>query len=76
MAMQVAQLLEEAVKLSPEERAALVHSLLESLETDVDENAEAEWRAEIERRVAEIDDGSVKLVPWEKTRPRLRSKVR
>jgi len=76
MAMQVAQILEEAVKLPPKERAALVHSLLESLDTVVDENAGSDWRAEIERRVAEIDDGSVTTVPWEGTRARLRSKVR
>lgn len=76
MAMEVEQILEEAVKLPPEARAALVHSLLESLDTEVDENAEAEWREEIQRRVREIDDGSVTLVPWEEARARLRSKLR
>ena len=36
-----AKLLNEALKLSPEERAALAASLLESLEEAVDENVEA-----------------------------------
>jgi len=63
MAMEVAQILEEAVKLPPEARAALVHALLESIDTEVDADAEEQWKQEIQRRVKEIDDGSVKMVP-------------
>jgi len=37
------KLLEEALKLSPEARAALAASLLESLDEEVDEGAEAAW---------------------------------
>jgi hypothetical protein len=42
-----AKLLKEALKLSPEERAALAASLLESLEDAVDEDVEAAWATEI-----------------------------
>jgi hypothetical protein len=38
-----------------EARAALAGSLLESLDTDVDEDAEAAWATEVNRRVAELD---------------------
>lgn len=46
-----AKLLKDALKLSPEERAALAASLLDSLDEDVDEGAKAAWATEIARRI-------------------------
>jgi hypothetical protein len=43
------KILEEALKLPPEARAALAGSLIESLDETVDENAEAAWADEIAR---------------------------
>ena len=63
-----AKLLEEALKLSPEARAALAASLLESLEESVDEDVEAAWAAEIAKRIHELDSGAVAAVPWAKAR--------
>jgi hypothetical protein len=37
--------------LPPQGRAALAQSLLESLDTEIDEDAEAQWREEIGRRM-------------------------
>jgi putative addiction module component (TIGR02574 family) len=54
-----------------EARAALIDSLLESLDTQVDEEAEASWRQEIYRRLQEIDSGAVKLIPWSDAQRRL-----
>ena len=34
-------------------------------------NIDAAWSKEIERRVAEIDAGTVELVPWEEVREEL-----
>ena len=62
------KLLEEALKLSPEARAALATSLLESLDEGVDEGAEAAWAAEIARRIHELDSGAVVPVPWSEAR--------
>ena len=62
------RLLEEALKLSPEARAALAASLLESLDEGVDESAEAAWAAEIARRIHELDSGAVAPVPWSEAR--------
>lgn len=36
-----------------------------------DQDIEAAWSKEIERRLAEIDGGSVELIPWEEVRPEL-----
>lgn len=64
-------LLQEAMKLSPEARAALAGSLLASLDTDVDADSEAAWGAEIARRIRDIDHGVTKLVPWGEVQRRI-----
>ena len=67
-------LLKEALKLPPELRAALAGSLLDSLDQEVDEDAEAAWHAEIDRRLRELDSGKVKTVPWAEARRRIASR--
>lgn len=62
------KLIEQALKLPPEARAALAGSLLESLDDTVDEDATEAWETEIARRVNELDDGSVKPIPWSEAR--------
>jgi putative addiction module component (TIGR02574 family) len=71
MSRETGELLKEALTLPPEARAALVDSLLDSLDTEVDADAEAAWQVEIRRRAAEIDSNSVSLVPWAEVRTRL-----
>ena len=64
-------LLEEALRLPAEARAALAGTLLESLDESSDEDAEAAWAEEISRRVQAIDSGKAKLVPWAEARKRI-----
>ena len=71
MKRDAAAILKEALALPSEARAALAGSLLDSLETDFDDDAEAAWAAEINRRLAELDSGSVKTIPWAEVRRRL-----
>ena len=66
-----AEILRDALALPTEARAALAGSLLESLDTEVDEDAEAAWAAEVNRRVAELDSAAVKTIPWAEVRRRL-----
>jgi len=66
-----ASLLKEALKLAPEARAALAASLLESLEGEANEGAEAAWAAEIAKRVHELDTGAVTPIPWPEARRRI-----
>ncbi|MBI4481561.1 MAG: addiction module protein [Acidobacteria bacterium] len=63
-----AKLLEKALKLPPEARAAIAGSLLESLDETVDEEAEAAWADEIARRIRELDTGKAKTIPWSRAR--------
>jgi putative addiction module component (TIGR02574 family) len=71
MKRDAAEILNGALPLPTEARAALAGSLLDSLDTDVDEDAEPSWTTEVNRRVAELDSGAVKTVPWVEVRRRL-----
>lgn len=61
----VEELSQRARALSPDDRARLAEKLLESLHDDTDRDIEAAWDAEIQRRVAEVESGAVKLVAAE-----------
>ena len=65
MSTHVTELFAKVSILSDEERATLAGLLIESLESEVDSDVEEAWRVEIERRVAELDSGTAKTVPWE-----------
>ena len=65
------KLLEAALRLPAEARAALAASLLDSLDNAVDPDAEARWGAEIARRVRELDEGKVRPIPWAEARREL-----
>jgi putative addiction module component (TIGR02574 family) len=58
------KVLEEALRLPAEARAALAGHLLESLDDAVDEDVELAWSKEIARRIDDLDRGKVKTVPW------------
>jgi putative addiction module component (TIGR02574 family) len=65
------QLLDAALQLTPEERAALAGELIQSLETEVDPDVEAAWSEEIHARLARVDAGLAKTVPWSEVRRRI-----
>ncbi len=71
MTEEAARLLEEALKLPPEARAAIAGRLMESLDEHIDEDAEAEWAKEIARRLEEVDSGKVAAIPWSEARRRI-----
>ena len=59
------QLLRSALALPESDRAEIAASLIHSLDTETDENVDEAWAAEIQRRIESIDNGEVKLVPWD-----------
>jgi putative addiction module component (TIGR02574 family) len=75
MSSHVNDLFEKASVLSEKERATLAGLLIESLETEIDPDVEEAWRVEIERRLAELDEGTVKTVPWETVKAKLLQRV-
>lgn len=58
------KLLHDALTLTPEERARIAASLIESLEDATDRDVDAAWRAEIRRRLQQIDSGEVETIDW------------
>jgi putative addiction module component (TIGR02574 family) len=77
MTQDASELLKRALALTPEERAELAGSLLESLDAaDDDPKAvEAAWNEEIARRIEDFDSGKTKAVPWEEVQARISSKL-
>lgn len=75
MELDAAEVLRSALALPLEVRAALIDSLISSLDQQIDAGAEESWREEIIQRLEQIDSGAVQLVPWEDARRRLRSRM-
>lgn len=71
MKRDAAEILKEALALPTEALAALAGSLLDSLDTDVNEDAEAAWVIEVNQRLAELDSAAVKTIPWTEVHRRL-----
>lgn len=74
MSQDVSELLKKALALPAEARAALATSLLDSLDDTVDDSVEEAWEKEIAGRVAELNSGSVTLIPWPEERRRLHAR--
>lgn len=67
MAPNAERLLQEALSLPEDARVDLAEALLESVEHEpADEDADAAWSAEAQRRLDEARSGVVKPVPWDK----------
>ena len=69
--MKETKLEQEALQLSPEERADLAAKPSLSLETDLEEDDAGHWLREARQRADEIDDGRVKLVPANEVRSKV-----
>jgi putative addiction module component (TIGR02574 family) len=64
MSPETDELLQKALSLPAEDRAALASSLIDSLDQTVDEDAEIAWQQEISRRMDEVRSGKAKTIPW------------
>jgi putative addiction module component (TIGR02574 family) len=64
----VQEVLNTALRLPDRDRADLAASLIESLDRPFDSDAQTAWAEEIGRRLAELDSGTVKPIPWDEAR--------
>lgn len=74
MAHTIHTLTSDALALDAAQRASLAHALIASLDTEVDADAEAEWLAVIERRVAEMHAGQSRGLPLDALVQELRTR--
>jgi putative addiction module component (TIGR02574 family) len=75
MTKAVQAVLADALRLGVDARAELAAELLASLDGPADPDAGVAWAAEIERRVAAIEAGTVQLEPWETLRQRIEKEI-
>jgi putative addiction module component (TIGR02574 family) len=71
-----AEVFEAALALSNDDRAKLADKLVESLDGDLDPDAETAWAAEIERRLAKIDAGQASSLSMDEAIARLHRAAR
>jgi len=65
MNAQSQELLHSALALPEAERAEIAATLIRSLDTETDEDVDAAWSSEIQRRLEAIERGEVRLIPWD-----------
>ncbi|HEY6274078.1 MAG TPA: addiction module protein [Terriglobales bacterium] len=66
--MEASELLKHALALPDKERADLAASLIDSLDSTMDEDVEIAWQEEVVRRLKDFETGKVKGIPWEEVR--------
>ncbi len=71
MTSEARKLLETALALPQDERAALVEALSDSFEFEPEELS-PEWRAEVGDRIAALESGEVEAIPWSDVEARIR----
>ena len=64
----IQELLDTALRLPENDRADLAASLIESLDQPFDPDAQTAWAEEVRRRLADLDSGVVKAIPWDEAR--------
>lgn len=73
MRMTQNDIMHAALALPKDDRATLAVRLLDSLHAPADPAVEAAWAEEIERRLADLDAGRTRPLPWPQVREDLRS---
>ena len=76
MSTDLEQLKQDLLALPTDSRASLAHALIESLDDEVDLDAEVLWRDEIRRRDAEVKSGRAVLKPAEQVLREARERLR
>jgi len=71
MAISREEVFRKALGLDVSDRTELVGLLIDSLDPETEQGAEAAWLQEIDHRTRELDSGTVQTIPWETARERL-----
>ena len=75
MSLTTEHVLNDVLALPDDQRAELAVRLLQSLDREVDPDAEESWAAEIERRCAALDAGETTLSDWRDVRRRIEKEL-
>jgi putative addiction module component (TIGR02574 family) len=75
LSAEVSKLLDQALALSVEEQETLAESLISNLSGKVDQQVVAAWDEEVKKRIADLNSGKAKTIPWEEVRQRNLAKL-
>jgi len=75
MSLTTERIFEDVLSLPEDQRAELAVRLLQSLDREIDPDAEQAWVTEIERRCAAVDAGEVTLSDWHDIRRRIEKEL-
>lgn len=64
-------ILEQALKLPAQERAAVAEHLIQSLDPSQEVEVEQAWQQEIQRRISDLDKGAASTMTWEEVQSRI-----
>ena len=67
--------LADALRLDADSRARLAAEILASLDGPADPDADQAWKAEIARRVADLEAGKLKLESWAEVKRRIEKSI-
>lgn len=70
------KLLPAALALPTKERAKLAREILRSLHGADEQDVEAAWLAEIDRRAQDVEDGSAEFVDWDVARSQIAQRLK
>jgi putative addiction module component (TIGR02574 family) len=76
--MTVEKILQEALALSIEDRERLVSALLRSFEPEAvltEDEREAAWTTELDRRLRDFDEGRTEAIPYEAAMAQVRARL-
>jgi putative addiction module component (TIGR02574 family) len=65
-----------AIRLPETDRLEIIEELLASLEPQSDNDVDAAWAAEVERRSDEIKQGIVRPIPWADVKSQAKERIR
>jgi len=74
--MKPKSIIDSALELPREERARVAREIIASLDGPADQDVDALWLAEVERRLNEVERGAAALVPWDTVRQRVAERLR
>ncbi len=74
MAIALEKVIDEALLLPADARVGLVEKIIESLNLPTRPEIDRLWAEEAEKRVSQIDQGEVELIPGEEVFSKIRNK--
>ncbi len=66
-------ILNEALSMNSSERARIAHCLIHSLEEPSSESVDEQWFQLAQKRLEELENGTVQPVSWEEIKKKVRS---